>query len=155
MIDAARAWRAIQEFLRRYPVRAEQTGQRSLEFSKWLRENCRPSKRGCKLDYIELGCFVAFDLDFILHDYSRDLIQLLEVKTRSGRLRYSQRQTLLVLDRLLSAGAPLVGVKYLGLHVLRMNGLEPWSSQHIEWDGKEVNKQECWRLINMLDALDA
>ena len=104
---------------------------------------------------MELGGFVAFDLDFILFDYERNLLQLLEVKTRNGKLRWSQRQTLLMLDKIMTAGAPLIGVQYLGLHVLRMDGLEPWTSSKIEWDGQQVTQPECWRRINMFSSLEA
>jgi len=155
LIDSLKAWLAIRAFLKKHPVRAEQTGERNLEFSQWLRTNCRPSKAGCTVDYVELGCFVAFDLDFILFDYKRNLVQLLEVKTRNGRLRWSQRQTLLMLDKIMTAGAPLIGVEYLGLHVLTMDGLEPWTSSRIAWDGQHVTQKECWRRVNMFSSLEA
>ena len=154
MIDSRKAYDTIQAFLKRNPVRAEQTGERNLEFSQWLRRHCRPSKRGCKLEYLELGCLVAFDLDFVLYDYTRKMVQLLEVKTRNGVVRFSQGETLHMLDGILTVGAQKAGIKYLGLHVLRMDGLQPFTSSRILWDDEPITGEECWRKINMLDYLD-
>jgi len=153
MIDSVDAFRRIEAFLRDTPVRQEQSGHRDLEFSQWLRRYCRPSKTGCKLHGIELGGFVVFDLDFILWDYNRRLLQLLEVKTHNGKVRWSQEKMLQMLDVVIKSGAPLNRITYLGLHVLGMTEDEPWASKRIVWDGIEITSEECWRRVNMLDAL--
>lgn len=154
MIDSALAYRKIRQFLRRHPVRQEVSGERNLEFSGWLREHCRPSKTGCSVNHIELGGMVAYDLDFILYDYKRRALMLLEVKTRNGKVRWSQSKMLEVLDSIARVGAPLVDVHYAGCHVLIMDGLTPFDSEHIRWDDEEISREECWRRVNMLDVLD-
>lgn len=154
MIGSKLAWDVIRSFVRTSPVRQEQSGTRDLDMSRWLRQHCRPSKGGCTLDGIELGCFVASDLDFILYDYKRQIVQLLEVKTRNGQVRFAQKQILDLIDRALAAAAPIIGFQYLGLHVLRMDGTDPINSKSIEWDGAQVTPTQCWRKVNMIDSLE-
>ena len=153
MIDSKKAWHWIRWFLKQQPVREEQSGKRSLAMSAWLRANCRPSKKGCNMGGLELGCFVAFDLDFVLWDYLRRMMQLLEVKTHNGGAAYPQRETFKVVNDIMTLGAPLARVRYLGLHYLVLSGETPDDSETIRWDNKVIYLEECWRKINMLDAL--
>ena len=155
MIDSREAIRTVLVFLKQRPNKKERTHERDLSFSQYLRQYCRPSaKSGCKLDHISLDGFVAFDLDFVLWDYKRRVLQLLEVKTHKAGASGSQRETFKALDQTISAGAPLVDVTYLGLHYLRMDGTTPKDSTAIWWDDKPITKEECWRLINMIDFLE-
>lgn len=144
---------AIRDFKKKHPVRQEKTQERNLEFSAYLRKTGRPSQRGCRVKGIEVGAFTANDLDFILWDYERRMLQLLEVKTRNGKVGYSQSQVLGVLDVIIRAGAPVANVKYLGFHILVMDDLKPSSSKKILWDGDPVSKEVCWQKINMLDEV--
>lgn len=144
---------AIKEFKVKNPVRQELTGERNLKFSEYIRKWCRPSKRGCFVEGIEVGAFTAHDLDFILIDYERNILQLLEVKTQNGSVSFSQNETLKTLDGMLQLSMPFSETKYLGYHVLVMDGLEPSSSNLIKWDGKKISQEECWRRINMLDEI--
>ncbi len=153
MIDSKRAYTTIKKFLKLHPVRPEKTGERPLEMSAWFKQHCRPSKSGCVLDGIELGAYNVFDIDFILYDYERKMFQLLEVKTRNGKVRYAQDETLCMLDSVCRAGAELANTKYIGKHILIMDGTTPSNSKHMTWDGKPVDREKCWRLINMLDKL--
>jgi hypothetical protein len=153
MIETVQAQSVIEAYKEKHPVRPERTGVRDLAFSAWMRKCGRPSKAGCFIDRTELGCYVAHDLDFIIQDYKRKMIQLLEVKTRYGEVTYSQEKTLHLLDRVLSTAAPVLGLTYLGCHVLRLDGTDPENSWMIEWDGEEVDQETCWRLVNMIDAL--
>lgn len=153
-MDSNLAFQTIQEFRKRHPVRKEKTGERNLEFSQYVREKCRPSQRGCVLEGIEIGALNVSDLDFILMDYEHNFLQLLEVKTRNGRYGFPQSQLLEILDKAIRAGASAAHMKYLGLHVLIMDGLQPHDSKRITWDGKPVTAEQAWRKINMLDELD-
>lgn len=153
MIKGILAYQSVRAFLRNHPVRPEITGERNLEFSKWLREYCRPSKTGCRVEGIEIGGMVAFDLDFILYDYRRMMVQFLEVKTRMGEIRYAQSEVLKMMDKIALAGAPLVGIKYLGLHILQLQGLKPTHDEVIYWDGAEIDYRQCWLNINMLNEI--
>jgi hypothetical protein len=152
-MDSKAVFTAIKKFKVNNPVREELSGERNLEMSKYIREKCRPSKSGCFVEGVEVGAFTAHDLDFILVDYKRDMLQLLEVKTRNGNVSFSQSETLKTLDKMLRISAPFSETKYLGYHVLIMNGLEPNSSTSIKWDGKKISQEECWRKINMLDEI--
>mgnify|MGYP000845510105 CR=1 FL=1 len=150
---SAAIWLAIKLFKAKSPVRQESTGERNLEFSQWLREHGRPSKKGCLYEGTELGCFVVNDLDFILWDYSRRMLQLLEVKTNSGKLTFTQEQFFPILDRVIRAGSKPSGVTYLGFHVLTFSGTTPSNSTVIKWDDKPITKEQCWRQVNMIDDI--
>ena len=39
----------FEKFKAKHPVRPEATGERDLDFSKWIRLQCRPSKKGCTI----------------------------------------------------------------------------------------------------------
>ncbi len=151
MIETRQAYLAVREFLKSHPVRQEISGERNLDFSNWLRQYCRPSKRGCIVNGVELGMMTVHDLDGVYLDYKRKIVQLLEVKTRNGKTTYAQEQTLAMLNAVFFPA----GFKYLGAHVLRMDGTQPFNSTRIFWDNQEISKEECWRKVNMLDSITA
>ncbi|MFO7323970.1 MAG: hypothetical protein DIU68_019755, partial [Chloroflexota bacterium] len=152
--DSAALWRMMRAFKNLHRVRAENTMTRDLEFSAWLREHGRPSKRNFTVDAIELGAFVAFDVDWLLLDYERRIVRLLEVKTRGAKMRFAQQSAFKLLDDICRAGAPLVGAHYLGLSVLRLENTTPSNSAWCEWDGERITAEECWRRVNLLDAVE-
>lgn len=154
LADSTRLYLAMKAFKRLRPVRAEGQHKRDLEFSEWMREHGRPSKTGCHVEHIELGGFVAFDIDWLLVDYKRQIMRLLEVKTRGATVRFAQADAFKLLDKYCRAGAPLVGGIYLGLSVLRLENTTPTNSAWIEWDGQRITREECWRRIALLDALE-
>lgn len=148
----------IQVYKARHPVRAEMTNTRDLAFSQYVRTHLRPSVTGCLYNGVELGGFVAFDLDWILDDYEHRLLQLIEVKTRGGIVRPAQKKTLGVVDALLRAGVNTeegkkLGYTYLGLHTLVLENTTPINSRWRKWDGELISAEECWRRLNMFDAL--
>lgn len=153
MIDSRQAWQLLKKFKKSNPVRKENTGERDLAFSKWMREECRASLRGCRLGGDELGAFVVFDLDFIIYDYHRKIMQLLEVKTHNGRLSKSQADVFSRLDVAISAGASAAGFTYLGWHNLILNNRTPYDSTVILWNNESITREECWRKINMIDSI--
>lgn len=150
MLDSHKVWTAISQFKKLFPVRQEHTHERNLDFGQWIREKCRPSKRNCVVDGKELGCFVAFDIDFVLYDYQRKMLQLLEVKTGNAKPTYAQEQIFKVFDNALSQSAELT---YLGFHTLIMDGTNPSNSTQITWDGKSITQEQVWRKINMIDDI--
>lgn len=151
MLDSLNVWNAISNFKKQFPVRQEQTHERNLDFSQWIRDKCRPSKRNCIVCDKELGCFVAFDIDFVLYDYQRKMMQLLEVKTKDARVSYSQSQTFSVLDAALKQQTEFT---YLGFHTLVMDGTDPSNSTQITWDDMPVTQEQVWRKINMIDEIE-
>lgn len=158
LTDSLALVRQIQAFKKDHPVRAEVTGTRSLDMSQYIRQHCRPSKTGCVHGGVELGGFVPIDLDWIVHDYHHKLLQLIEVKTRGGRVGFSQSQTLGLLDIWIRAGVHALagansGYVYLGLHTLVLQNTTPINSTWRKWDGENVTAEECWRRLNMIDAI--
>lgn len=157
--------REIQAYKRAKPgnqVRQEVTDERDLDFSHYLRDYCRPSRSGLKYNGVELGCFVVTDLDWIVEDYRHKLIQLIEVKTRGGRFyaHSAQAKTFGVIDELIQIGirhneGRYAGYSYLGLHTLVLEGTTPIKSTWREWDGERISAEECWRRINMFDAVES
>jgi len=154
MISTRQAYLVARQFKKKIPVRKEFMGTRDLAFSQWLRDECRPSQKHCMINGSDIGAFVAFDLDFVIYDYSRNVMQLLEVKTRRAYVGFSQNSTFKILDATIRAGANATGLTYLGLHILQLDGTTPYDSEKILWDGKEVSKEECWRLVNMVDSIE-
>lgn len=93
---------------------------------------------------------VVSDLDFVLWDYKKRTLQLIECKTNGGSMRFAQVQLLNVLDACIRAGADKAQVTYLGKHVLRMSGTTPDNSEFVYWDDRRVGYMELWQRINML-----
>lgn len=153
MTDTRAIFEQLARFKARQPVRREHVGSRDLEMSKWIRDNCRPSKRGAQVEGVELGAFVVSDIDWCLYDYEHRVLRLLEVKTRGGSVSFAQRDLLLVLDAMLRSGSGASDVRYVGLSVLRLEGTTPTDSAWIEWDGVRISKEECYRRINLLDII--
>lgn len=158
LTDSLAMVRRIQAFKKDHPVRAEVTGTRSLDMSQYIRQHCRPSKTGCGYKGVELGGFVPIDLDWIVHDYHHKLLQLIEVKTNGGKVGFSQRQTLELLDYFIRLGIVATagtkdGYTYLGLHTLILQNTTPINSTWRKWDGENVTAEECWRRLNMIDAI--
>jgi hypothetical protein len=144
---------SILAHLQKHPVRKEQTHERNLEMSEWIRNNCRQSTGTIKVGNTVIGPMVVTDVDFLFHCYNDKRFQLVEVKTLNGCISFSQRQSLDVLDEACQAGAQRAGYIYHGLHRLRMTGTTPDNSEYIAWDGQPVTPQICWARLNMLDEV--
>lgn len=122
-------------------TRAEQTGSRNLDFSRWIRRRLT-SARG----------FVVFDIDFIFRDYERKLLQLVEVKTHGADLSTMQRIALgevaTILRTGIEHGAPNLGWRWCGFHSLRLENTSPENGR-ILWDDKPVTEPELIALLEM------
>jgi len=134
-------------------------------FSRWTRNNPR-------LDSSAEGLSIM-DVDYIIHRYkthsergqSRDLqlVMLLEVKTRGGKLTPAQRDTLHMANQIVRnrrqtptkllrwqvGNPPLtvvslirqkrIALRNYGVHVLCFSGAGPDDSVRIEWDNHEID----------------
>ncbi len=122
-------------------TRQEQTGQRNLDFSGWVRRTLTGAKG-----------FTVFDLDFIFRDYERKLLQVVEVKTHGGEISTLQRIALGELAQIMKAGIaaghPSSGWRWCGMHVLRLEATSP-DSGRILWDGKLVSEKQLIDLLEM------
>lgn len=92
-------------------TRQEQSGERDLTFSGWIRENLPRSDTG----------FMVTDLDFILYNYKAKKIMLLEVKQYGKSLKTWQRLLYKLLHETLQRGLP-DDVEYLGTHLITFTG---------------------------------
>ena len=126
-------------------TRVEETGQRDLGFSRWLRANLRDSRDGLTIT----------DLDWVLYDYKRGLLMLVEVKTKGAPLRGAQERIYNLLDSALSIASPIIRVEnggklqYLGYHHLELSGTTPDNSIQTKWNGKLISKTMLMNLLNM------
>ena len=89
-------------------TRKEYSGQRSLEFSQWVRDKLPDSSTG----------YLASDLDFILCNYKTRNVMLLEVKTHKAKLRTWQDKLFRRLDGWIEGGIE-DGWTYHGFHTVR------------------------------------
>lgn len=152
--DAKEMYRLMEKFREKLPVKPEIMGERSLAMSQYVRKHLRPSKPGLMYGGIDLGGFLAYDLDWVLYDYRNNLLQLIEAKSHGARVKFPQSDVLNTIDRLLRAGASVdKKVTYLGLNHLEMSGERPDDSDTILWNGKKIDKRETWIRLNMIDHL--
>lgn len=127
-------------------TREEMTGARSLEFSRWVRENVDDSSSG----------ICATDIDFAVECYRDRLntrIRLIEIKTRQRVefgckvLPYGQAMTLENLNLLLLFGnssdeVQRRCVRFAGLFIVWMDGTSPDDSEWIKVNGMQVDAKQ-------------
>lgn len=88
-------------------TRKEITGTRNLDFSQWIRLKLPDSASG----------FSVSDLDFILWNWKTKKIMLLEIKTRSAKPRYNQRNMWKLIHKWIKNGID-TDWKYLGFNLI-------------------------------------
>ena len=89
--------------------------QRMTPFSHWIRKWCKDSRLGLSVT----------NLDFVVAEYKQKKIFLLEEKQHMSDLHYAQKQTFILLDKILKAGAPAVGYEYWGFYLLQLPEKHP------------------------------
>lgn len=98
------------------------------------------------------------DLDLCAFRWDSGKLGVFEVKARGAQVSFAQADLLHVLDQLLAAGAAAGPVEtargrrtidYRGLHVVRMDGLDPDHSAWLEVDGRRVTRDELIRALNL------
>lgn len=88
-------------------TRPEFSGQRSLVFSQWIRNNLPDSSTG----------LLVTNLDFILYNWKNKTVCLVEEKTHGGTLRAWQGNLFRALDGWLQKGVTLPW-QYKGFHFI-------------------------------------
>ena len=119
-------------------TKAEISGQRPLGFSRWSREVLRDSSTG----------LIWTDIDCLFQDYKKNKIMLIECKTNNGKVSWSQRQQLELLDRLLQLSAPDQNLDYWGFYIIRMDGDSPETSKWIRINGQPIGKESLIKHLN-------
>lgn len=131
------------------------------EFRAWCR-------RQPELHSVREGMALS-DFDMVLHRYkthqdkigTRDIqcMMLLEYKRYAAPLPPSQRDTLGIFHQMFDrrmrkrVKSPMTGgmvlVNYYGVHVLRMSGGTPHTSEWIEWDRRRIDINKLFLLMRM------
>jgi hypothetical protein len=114
-------------------TRPEQSGERNLDFSGWVRENLPDSYDG----------FRVSDLDFILANVKTKKIMLLEQKIYAGKTRNWQKELFSYVNRWISTGIENENPdwEYLGFHTVVFEKTFPENGK-IWFDGQLVTKEE-------------
>lgn len=121
-------------------TRKEQTGERDLTVSGWIRENLPDSATG----------FMVSDLDFILWNYKTRRMMLVEVKTHGAKMKFWQENLFNVLHELITMSVKLVKppIDYRGFHCVRFEATS-FEDGRCLFDRSIVNEQELIDLLSM------
>lgn len=114
-------------------TRPEQTGERNLDFSGWIKVHLPDSYYGYRVS----------DLDWVLANVSTKKIMLLEQKNYGSKPRKWQETLFADIDRWISTGIFYDdrGWEYLGFHKVVFERTYPENGK-IWFDGQEVTKEE-------------
>lgn len=123
-------------------------------FNAWSRLNLRDAQHGLCLS----------DIDVCAFRWDTGRLGVFEVKARGAQVSFAQADLLSVLDQLLRLGAetgkPIRTargervIEYHGLHVVRMEGLDPDRSAWIEVDGRRVTREQLVDALNLEEGPD-
>ena len=112
-------------------VREENSGERSLEFSQWIRERLPDTDTG----------YVVSNLDWIFHNYKNKILLLAEEKTHGGQLRYAQSKLFIgILEPALRMWCEANGYIWLGFHLIRFENTCPTDGK-IYWDDESISEE--------------
>ena len=125
-------------------TKPEYTNSRPLGFSNWSREVLRDSSTG----------LIWTDIDCFFEDYRDNKLMLIECKTNSGKVSWSQRQQLDTLNKLVEIAAPQQNFDYWGLYIIRMDGDSPESSKWIYLNGQPIGKDALIHHLNFEQKYD-
>ena len=89
-------------------TRQEITHTRDLTFSDWIRKKLPDSYTG----------YYVTDLDFILFNFEKKIIMLIEIKTRNSNLKDWQQRIFLLVSKWIKKGIN-EGWEYKGFHVIK------------------------------------
>ena len=118
-------------------TRKEQSGERNLEFSQWVRDKLPDSSTG----------YLASDLDFILCNYKTRNVMLLEVKTHKAKLRTWQDKLFRRLDSWIEGGIE-DGWIYHGFHTVRFEN-SGFEDGRCMLDGRIISEKELIAFLSM------
>jgi len=104
--------------------------------SDWVREELPNSMCG----------YMVSDLDFVLWDYIKKRVMLLEVKTHGSKCKEWQRRMWKNINRWLAAGVD-DGWEYMGFHLLVFAGKDFTSP--IYFDYKQITEEKLKSILSM------
>jgi hypothetical protein len=112
-------------------VRQEKTGERSLAFSRWIKE---------KLPGTETG-YIVENLDWIFHNYKQKILLIAEEKTHGGQLRYAQSKLFMgIIEPALKMWCEKNNIQFLGFHTIRFENTNP-NDGKIYWDDELISEE--------------
>ena len=111
-------------------------------FGKWIREKLKDSKDG--LNVINIDTMI-----YILSDYKKDRLMLIEEKANGDQLTYAQGQTFKLIDKALRIGCKEVGLDYRGIHLVSMNRDRPDTSNVLNFDAYPITEDDLIKKLNM------
>ena len=118
-------------------TRHEITGKRSLEFSRWIRENLPNSHTG----------FLVYNIDYVLFDKRYKKVMFLEEKTHGARVRFPQSEVIRYIDTWMRRGVG-DGWKYIGYFTVVFENESP-SDGRIWLDGEEITEDVLRDILSM------
>jgi hypothetical protein len=118
-------------------TRQEQTFVRDLGFSQWIRKSLPDSATG----------FLVTDLDFILFNYKTKKFMLIEVKSRSTRIKIWQQSIFRLMDEWISGGMR-DGWTNLGFHVIMFENTN-FSDGAVYLDDLEVSENTLKNFLSV------
>lgn len=110
-------------------TRPEFSGKRSLEFSQWVKDKLPDSKTG----------FMVTDLDFILYDYKRKKVAIVEVKQYNKIIDNWQDNVFRFLRDCIRNGKP-DGWEFVGYFVIRFEKTN-FSDGKVYMNGNESSEE--------------
>ncbi len=120
-------------------TRQEQTGTRSLAFSRWVRENLPDSKTG----------FCVGNQDWVFWNYKTRRLMLAEEKTRNaGIAPWFRRFIKDVMHPALLSYCQDTDIIYCGYHLIQFEETSPENGK-IYFDRKEVTADELRSILSL------
>lgn len=107
-------------------------------FGLWIRQYLRSSSDGLSVT----------NLDYIVEDFRRKKLMLLEEKQSNGMLHNAQRLTFAVLDRCLSVMAPRWEYEYWGFYVLKFPSGANMPGPGMTINGKLITTEQLQSHLN-------
>lgn len=101
--------------------------------SRWIDDYCRND-------------IVVSNLDFLVHDYTKKQIMMIEEKQFNGDMGVGQRLLFQVLDKLLAESTSLQGYSYVGFYLLRMPGESPGPGMRL--NGEVISSEQLKKHID-------
>jgi len=141
-------------------TRQEQTFQRDLNFSQWIRKNLKNSFKG----------LISQDIDWIFVNYCTGYFIIVEVKTHSKEDTATLPAQTVILKMVneffekaskinMSASfsinpATNVSYRFIGTFLLSFSGKDPDDSEKIYLNNKIISKEDLKKILN-LDSADS
>ena len=117
-------------------TRSEKTGERNLDFSRWVRRNLPDSYEG----------YVVSDLDFVLCNEKTKKLMLVEAKCYNSVSRPWQKRLFNNIDRWIRNGVE-PDWQYLGFHVVVFSNTAP-NNGKISFNNKDITEDELKKLLS-------